>query len=200
MGRELKKVGKHWAKWCWCFALQICLQSSLYSKLNFSSCTYSRDFYTWTFLSLYVWFVFMYWCCCSFVFQTQRQHVRLSGSLLVVDEVRTREFQNIRPQELPDSPFHQYDGCNGWLILILPLQTFVEFARCERVMTTRAKFHFSWVYTFAAPPRSLQIKITKVRKGSKHLLHWERPVATQHYLHSGVDQLAALSHIGRAGQ
>ena len=38
-----------------------------------------------------------------------------------------------------------------------PLQTFVEFARCERVMTTRAEFHFSWVYTFSAMLSFLRI-------------------------------------------
>jgi len=49
-----------------------------------------------------------------------------------------RDFQNTRPQELPASPFQQYGGFIGWLILILqPLQTFVELARCERVITTR---------------------------------------------------------------
>ena len=37
---------------------------------------------------------------------------------------------------------------------------FVELARCERVMTTRAEFHFSWVYTFSATPRSLRICAT----------------------------------------
>jgi len=147
------------SKWCWCFALQICPWSSLDSKLNFSSCTYSHDFYTWTFLSLCVCdLFFLCHCWCSFILQEQRQRVRLSGSLLVVDEVRTRGFQNTQPQELSASPFQRYDGCIGWLILILQLlQTFVELARCERVMTTRAKFHFSLAYTFSATPRSLQI-------------------------------------------
>ena len=89
---------------------------------------------------------------------SQRRRVRLSGSLLVVDEVWTRGFQINRPQELSASPFQLYDDCIGWLIFILqPLQTFVELARCERVMTTRAEFHFSWVYTFSATPRSLRI-------------------------------------------
>jgi len=37
---------------------------------------------------------------------------------------------------------------------------FVELARCERVMTTWAEFHFSWVYTFFATPRSLRIWAT----------------------------------------
>ena len=34
---------------------------------------------------------------------------------------------------------------------------FVELARCERIMTTRAECHTSWVYTFSATPRSLGI-------------------------------------------
>jgi len=144
------------SKWCWCFALRICPQSSLYRKLNFSSCTYSRDFHTWTFLSLCVWFVFLYCCWCLFVLQ--KQCVRLSGSLLVVDEVLlTRNFQSTRTQKLPASPFQQNYGCIGWLILILlPLQTIVGLARCERVMTTREELHFSWVYTFSATRRSLR--------------------------------------------
>ena len=37
---------------------------------------------------------------------------------------------------------------------------FVELARCEMIMTTRAEFHFSWVYTFSATPRSLLIWAT----------------------------------------
>jgi len=46
----------------------------------------------------------------------------------------------------------------GWLILILQqLQTFVELDRCERVMITRAEFHFSWICTFSATQRSLRI-------------------------------------------
>ena len=36
----------------------------------------------------------------------------------------------------------------------------VELARCERVITTRAEFHFSWDYTFSAMPRFLQIWAT----------------------------------------
>jgi len=49
----------------------------------------------------------------DFVLQEQQQRVGLSRSLLVVDEVRTRDFQNTRPQELPASPFQQYDGSIG---------------------------------------------------------------------------------------
>ena len=119
---------------------KICPRSSLDSKLNFSSCIYSRDFYTWNFLSLCVCVIFFLCrCWCFFVLQEQRQRVKLSGSLLVVDKVRPRGFQNTRPQELSASPFQRYDGCIRWLNLILqPLHTFVELARCERVMTTRA--------------------------------------------------------------
>ena len=133
---------------------------------------------------------FLCCCWCSFVLQEQRQHVRLSGSLLVVDEVRTRDFQNTRPhmQELPASPFQQYDGCSGLLILILqPLQTFVEPARYERVMTSRAEFQFSWVYTFSATPRSLRIRAPVPPRETG---------CDQHSLRNCVDHLAALSHIG----
>ena len=37
---------------------------------------------------------------------------------------------------------------------------FVKLARCERVLTTWAVFHFSWIYTFFATPRSLRIWAT----------------------------------------
>ena len=102
------------------------------------------------FVCVFVWFVFF--CVGGGVLL----FCGSSGSVL--DEVQTQVFQNTRPQEIPASPFQQYDGCIGWLILNLHLlQTFVELARCERVMTTRAEFHFSWVYTFSATPRSLRI-------------------------------------------
>jgi len=54
-------------------------------------------------------------------------------------------------------------------------------------MTTRAVFHFSWVYTFSVTPRSLRICAP---------FHRERPVVTQHSLRNCVDHLAALSHTG----
>ena len=61
-----------------------------------------------------VWFVSLYFCWCSFVLQ--EQPVRLCrGSFLMVDEVRTLDFQNTRQQELPVSPFQPYDGWIGWL-------------------------------------------------------------------------------------
>jgi len=46
-------------------------------------------------------------CWCSFVLQEQRQRVRLSGSLLVVDEVRTLGFQNTRSRSF--QPLHSND-------------------------------------------------------------------------------------------
>ena len=74
----------------------------------------------------------------------------LADHFWLVDEVRTRDFQNTRPQELPASPSQQYDGSIGWLILILqPLQTFVELARCQRVMTTRVEFSFQFGFIFS---------------------------------------------------
>jgi len=43
---------------------------------------------------------FLCCCWCSFVLQEQQQRVGLSGSLLVVDDIRTRDFQNRRFQSL----------------------------------------------------------------------------------------------------
>ena len=37
---------------------------------------------------------------------------------------------------------------------------FVELARYKSVVTTRIEFHYSWVYTFNATPRSLRIWAT----------------------------------------
>ena len=37
---------------------------------------------------------------------------------------------------------------------------FVELATCERVRRTQPEFHFSWVYTLSAMPRSLRIWAT----------------------------------------
>jgi len=125
-------------------------------------------------------------CWCSFVLQEQRQRVWLSGSLLVVDEVRTRDFQNTRPQELSASPFQRYDGCIGWLILILqPLQTFVELAK--RLWKPGQSFILAGFILSLPRPDPC---------GSEHLFHRERPVATQHSLRNCVDHLAALSHTG----
>ena len=46
-----------------------------------------------------------------------------------------------------------------------PLQTFAEFARSKRVMTTEAKFHFSWVDSSLPHPDPC---------GSEHLTNRER--------------------------
>jgi len=74
-----------------------------------------------------------------------------------------------------EKPSYQHKFPAGW----------AATARCESVMTTQAEFHFSWVYTFSATPRSLRIWATH---------HRERPVATQHPLRNCVDHLAAPSH------
>ena len=147
-----------------------CMPSASWITLSFFQFTYHFNSHIVTVCNLCLLIQYMHlraanlyaWladpCVAAGVLFLQEQRVRLSGSLVVVDEVRTRDVQYTRPQELPASPFQQYDGCIGWLILILqPLQTFVELARCESVMTTRAEFHFSWVYTFSATPRSLRI-------------------------------------------
>jgi len=52
----------------------------------------------------------------------------------------------------------ELDYSPNWLILVSKLlQTIAEIARCEKNMTTRAEFHFSWVYTFSATRRFLRI-------------------------------------------
>ena len=46
-----------------------------------------------------------------------------------------------------------------WLLILIlqPLQTFVELAGFERVTTTPTEFHISLVYTFSATPRFVRI-------------------------------------------
>jgi len=46
----------------------------------------------------------------SVFFVLQEQRVRHCGSLLILDEVRTRVFQNTRPQELLVTHIQHYDG------------------------------------------------------------------------------------------
>jgi len=55
----------------------------------------------------------------------------------------------------------------------------------RKVMTTRAEFHFSWVYTLPRPDPC----------GYEQPIHRERPIATQQPLRNCIDHLAAPSHI-----
>jgi len=86
-----------------------------------------------------IWFSCWRWG--SLAFQEQRV-ICHDGSLPVWRRSANAASQHTWSQEFPSEK---------------PLQTVVELARCERVMTTRAEFHFSWVYTFLATPRSLHI-------------------------------------------
>jgi len=66
---------------------------------------------------------------------------------------------------------------------------FVELARCGRVMTTWAEFHFSWVYTFSATSSSLRIWATHPPRETGCD---PAPLAQ---LHNCVDHLTVPSHI-----
>ena len=100
--------------------------------------------------------------CCSFVYfcdlvfslllvffcfagtaLSQYSHI----SLLANNETRKQHLYRLDPNQ-PSSKCKKH------------CKQFVELARCERVMTTRAEFHFSWVYAFSATPRSLRIWAT----------------------------------------
>ena len=122
----------------------------------------------WLFcLFVYLWFGFLVVCLCIFcdlVFSlllvffcfagtalSQYSHISLLGN----NEIRKQHLYRLNPNQ-PSSKCKKH------------CKQYVELARCERVMTTRAEFHFSWVYTFS------------VTCGSEQPIHRERPVATQH--------------------
>jgi len=92
----------------------------------------------------------------------------------------------------------------GWLILILQqLQTFVQLARCERVMITWAEFHFSWVYTFSATPRCLRTwaPVPPRETGCDPALHaqlcWSCGSSLQHTIRSIFGMLCTYIHQSR---
>ena len=68
-------------------------------------------------------------------------------SLLANKEIRRQHLYRLDPKSTKSTIIQMQKHC----------KQFVKLARCERVMTTRAEFHFSWVYTFSAMPRSLRI-------------------------------------------
>jgi len=118
-----------------------------------------------------LWLVSLCCCWCSFVLQEQR--VRLSGSLLVVDEVRTRDFQNTRPQSLMTHP-HSITAANI----------------CRACQMRKGYDNPGFILaglTFSLPRPD--------PCGSEHLINRERLVANQHSLRNYVDHLAALSHV-----
>ena len=112
---------------------------------------------------MYLWFgflvlLFVYVCVLLFslllVFFCFAGTARLSQyshiSLLANQEIRRQHLYRLDPR-VPNQPSSK---CKKHC------KQFVELARCERVMTTRAEYHFSWVYTFFATTRSLRIWAT----------------------------------------
>ena len=97
-------------------------------------------------------FVIRFSCCwwCSFVLQEQHIISQYSHiSLLANNEIQTLHLCRFDSKS-PNHHLHAKKRC----------KQFAELARCERVMTIREEFHFSWVYTFSATPRSLRIWAT----------------------------------------
>jgi len=76
------------------------------------------------------------------------------------------------------------DDSTNWLIFILqPPHTIAELATCERVMTTRKKLHFSWVYTlYAAPRYTERDRLRRSSPCTTVLNIWQLfPTYTQHF-------------------
>jgi len=99
--------------------------------------------------------LFVYFCDLDFslllVFFCFAGTARLSQysyiSLLSNKEIRWQHLYRLDPKSTKSTIIQMQNHC----------KEFVEVGRCERVMTTQAEFHFSWVYTFSATPRSLRI-------------------------------------------
>jgi len=109
--------------------------------------------YLWFGFLLFVYFVIWFSRCCWCSFVLQEQHV--FPSIPTYHFWRKKKFEgNISTDWIPRAPNQPSSNAKKHC------KQFVELARCERVMTTRAEFHFSWVYTFSATPRSLRIWAT----------------------------------------
>ena len=99
--------------------------------------------------------IFVIWFsrCCGYSFVLQEQHI--FTSIPTYHFWRTKKFEgNISIDWIPRVPNQPSSKCKKHC------KQYVELARCERVMTTRAEFHFSWVYTFSPTPSSLRIWAT----------------------------------------
>ena len=96
-------------------------------------------------------FVSFYKHCAGFwvlSFVLQEQHVISHRPLLVSNEIRTPSLHLFRFDSRSSNHHpHAKSRC----------EQFVERAKCERVMTIRAKFHFKWVCTLSVTARSLRI-------------------------------------------
>ena len=103
----------------------------------------------WLFCCLCIFVIWFSRCCwCSFVLQEQY----VFPSIPTYHFWRTKKFEgNISTDWIPRVPSSK---CKKHY------KQFVRLARCKRVMTTQAEFHFSWVYAFSATLGSLQIWAT----------------------------------------
>jgi len=117
----------------------------------------------WLFCLCIYYLVFLFCClrilvfwfsrCCWFSFVMQEQHV--FPSIPTYHFWRTKKFEgNTSTDWIPRVPNQPSSKGKKHC------KQFVELARCARVMTTRAEFHFSWVYTFSATHRFLWIWAT----------------------------------------
>ena len=105
-----------------------------------------------------IWF-FLFCCCfCDLVFLSLLVFFCFAGTTRhfpVFPHTISGEQRNSKATSLQIG-FQEYQT-NHHPNAKMHCKQFVELARCERVMTTRAEFHFSWVYSFSATPRSLRI-------------------------------------------
>ena len=126
----------------------------------FCLCIYDLVF---LFCCLFVYFcVWFSHCCCFFLF------CRNSTSFPVFPHITSGEQRNSKatPLQIGSQEYQINNHPNAKK----HCKQFVELAIRERVMTTQAEFHFSWVYTFSATRRS-----TRQPSGSFNALaslHW----------------------------
>jgi len=113
---------------------------------------------------------------------------RLSGSLLVVDAVRTRTFR------IPDPRSFQPFYSNNMMAALDDSSLF--YNSCKHLQSLPVakglwqpgqSFILAGFILFLPRPDPC---------GSEHLFHRERPLATQHSLRNSVDNLVAVSHTG----
>ena len=113
----------------------------------FCLCIYDLVFLFSCFVVCLCIFAFWFSRCCWFSFVLQEQHV--FPSISTYNFRRTKKFEgNTSTDWISRVPNQPSSKCKKHC------KQFVERARCERVMTTQAEFHFSWVYAFSATPRS----------------------------------------------
>ena len=108
-----------------------------------------------------IWFACFFVYFCDLVFLLLLVFFCFAGTarhFLVFPYITSREQRNSKATSL-QTGFQAYQT-NHHPNAKKHCKQFVEFARWERVVTARAEFHFSWVYTFSATPRSLRIWAT----------------------------------------